>query len=961
MSPQNAPILDSLKGDARPAWLWDPDRLRLVWANAPGLAFWRAESLFDILDRRFDRAEPGVDRAVELSGSLRDDTSVEEDFLFPSSGRKETMRFRCSVHALEDGRRGLLMVAEAVQKATAHGFPDAGAIEALPIAVALFDPTGALISHNQAARDVFAEMEDGTPIANLSVLLGSSEEAATFIARAEDAGMVSEVRTIATRWGERTHRINARKTSTGVGGDALIVVFDDITERRQHERALLADNEKLTGFVTAASDFTFELDKHLNWTGVSDGFAPATGLSTAELVGRSFSDTANIYGFDPDGRIVASCRARNPFRARLDWRHDSRTVAILLCGAPLTTSLGEFAGYRGTGTRIAEPYAAPASAPSLDPASTVPATGAAPANTATRSLTERAIAPTEAKAEVEVEAAGAAETKPETEGPEAVSPALDEGDEKAFEAIGEAITDGDMNVADDAGSSVQDKAMLDAAYAKLREMLDLSPAGVIVCRAYQAKYANQRAADLLGTSSLDALLEADDLRDLFPSGAAALTDLLGADADAELPEEEVVIDLEVRYADNRPVQVRCRAHRVEWQDGPAVELLLSEAPKATVTGPREGELETILNTATDGIITLDETGAIVTLNTSAEAILGSDQSEIQGKEFASFMTEDSARAVRDYLASLADSGIASIFNDGREVVAVEKNGGEIPLFLTIGRMKSEDGGVTPGVTFCAVVRDITQWKKTEADLRSARDRAERASTQKSEFLANISHELRTPLNAIIGFSEVMTTEKFGPLSNDRYKGYVNDIHSSGGHLLSLINDLLDLSKVEAGKLELDFTSVNLADIIQQCIGIMQPEASRERIIIRSSVSEKLPPVVADQRSIRQIVLNLLSNAIKFTDAGGQVIVSALSDDSGRVQIRVKDTGIGMSEDELERALEPFRQIERPGRGQTKGTGLGLPLTKALTEANRAEFTIESEPENGTLVQITFPTTRVLAE
>ena len=207
----------------------------------------------------------------------------------------------------------------------------------------------------------------------------------------------------------------------------------------------------------------------------------------------------------------------------------------------------------------------------------------------------------------------------------------------------------------------------------------------------------------------------------------------------------------------------------------------------------------------------------------------------------------------------------------------------------------------------------------------------------------------------------MTTEKFGPLANDRYKGYVNDIHSSGGHLLSLINDLLDLSKVEAGKLELDFTSVNLADIIQQCIGIMQPEAGRERIIIRSSVADKLPPVVADQRSIRQIVLNLLSNAIKFTDAGGQVIVSALSDDAGRVQIRVKDTGIGMSKDELQRALEPFRQIEHPGRGQMKGTGLGLPLTKALTEANRAEFTIESEPENGTLVQITFPTTRVLAE
>ncbi len=906
MSPKRTPKLDALALDPRPAWLWDLDRLRLVWANGAGLAFWRAETLFDILDRRFDRAEPGVDRAAELAGSLRDDTSVEEDFAFPSSGRREAARFRCEVHPLPDGRRGLLMVAAEAQSRAPQTFPDGGALDTLPLPVAVFDASGALISHNDAARDLFAVDGDGMPVASLSDLLGSPEDAGNLIARLADAGMVSEVCTIATRWGERTHRINARLR--GTESDDLIVVFDDITERRQHERALLEDNERLNAFVRAASDFTFELDQDLNWSDISQEFADAAGIAASDLLGRNLSETANVHGFDPEGRIVAACRARKPFRMKVVWRKGEGDKASFILGGVLTkTAAGEFTGYRGVGTKILVPPQ--------------------PAQTTTPSAT------------------------PAPKG--LMARALDEADEKTFEAIGEAINAN--------GSSERDQATLDAAYAKLRDMLDAVPSGMVIVNGFRAVYANERAADLLGMPGIDTLLEAEDLRSLMPAGAAQLTSLLTVEDAADLPLDDVLIDLNARYADDQPVQVRCRANRIEWQDGPATQLVFSEFPRAKVSGPRESELETILDTATDGIVTLDAKGAIVTLNASAEAILGYDQEDIEGREFASFMTDDSARAVRDYLTSLADSGIASIFNDGREVIAIEKNGGEVPLFLTIGRVKADDGEAASGVRFCAVVRDITQWKKTEADLRNAKEKAEHASTQKSEFLANISHELRTPLNAIIGFSEVMTTEKFGPLANERYKGYVNDIHASSGHLLSLINDLLDLSKVEAGKLELDFTSVNLSEIIQQCIGIMQAEANRERIIIRTSVAPKLPPVVADQRSMRQIILNLVSNAIKFTDPGGQVIVSAVSDDAGRVQIRVKDTGIGMTTEELERALEPFRRVEHAGRDQPKGTGLGLPLTKALAEANRAEFEIESEPEEGTLVQITFPTTRVLAE
>jgi signal transduction histidine kinase len=312
--------------------------------------------------------------------------------------------------------------------------------------------------------------------------------------------------------------------------------------------------------------------------------------------------------------------------------------------------------------------------------------------------------------------------------------------------------------------------------------------------------------------------------------------------------------------------------------------------------------------------------------------------------------------VRDYLAALQGPGLASVFNDGREVTALARQGGPVPLFLTIGKLEAPRSQAA----FCAVVRDITQWKKTEAELREAKERAEATSRQKSEFLASVSHELRTPLNAIMGFSEVMRLGRFGEIDNEKYRGYVQDIHASGAHLLSLIDDLLDLSKVEAGRFELNFTSVNLGDVAEHAMKLLSEQATAARVVLRKSFPADLPNVVADLRSMRQIMLNLLSNAIKFTDPGGQVVISAQLVASGELKLRVKDSGIGMDEDQLRNALEPFRRVATEGR-DVKGTGLGLPLTKALVEANRASFRLASEPRRGTLAEITFPTTRVLAE
>jgi PAS domain S-box-containing protein len=367
------------------------------------------------------------------------------------------------------------------------------------------------------------------------------------------------------------------------------------------------------------------------------------------------------------------------------------------------------------------------------------------------------------------------------------------------------------------------------------------------------------------------------------------------------------------------------------------------------------ELRSILDTATDGVIVLERDGRIVSLNRSAEALFGYESSELVGKPFGELFAPESRRAALDYLDGLSLNGVASVLNDGREVIGRVREGGLIPLFMTMGRIAEGTG------KFCAVLRDITQWKRAEEDLLNAKREAERASSAKSDFLAKISHEIRTPLNAIIGFSEVMMDERFGPVGNERYRQYLRDIHASGGHLVSLLNDLLDLSKIEAGKLDLTFASVDLTALLQQCVAIMQPQANRERIIIRTSLLPTLPAIVVDERSIRQIVLNLLSNSIKFTGAGGQVIVSTALTDRAEAVLRVRDTGVGMSEKEIETALEPFRQLATSTRWGSGGTGLGLPLTKALVEANRASFTIKSAVNAGTLVEITFPATRVLAE
>jgi PAS domain S-box-containing protein len=381
----------------------------------------------------------------------------------------------------------------------------------------------------------------------------------------------------------------------------------------------------------------------------------------------------------------------------------------------------------------------------------------------------------------------------------------------------------------------------------------------------------------------------------------------------------------------------------------------ARGPQLAEIQRRLREMTAILDTATDGVVILDASGVIESVNGSAEALFGLDAREMEDRPFAELLTPDSRKLALDYLSGLKDSGVASLLNEGREVEAIA-GPGSIPLFMTMGRISGEDGG-----RFFTVLRDITHRKRIEGELLAAKSAAEHASSQKSDFLARVSHEVRTPLNAIIGFAEVMIEERFGPIANDRYREYLRDIRTSGEHVVSLVNDLLDISKIEAGKLDLHFAAISLNDIVRESIALMQPQANRARVVLRSSLSKEVPAIVADERTLRQIVLNLLSNSVKFTGPGGQVIASTSLAETGEALLRVRDTGEGMTEEELAQALEPFRQLSTATMSDQAGTGLGLPLTKALVEANRATLSIKSARGEGTVVTVTIPATRVLSE
>ncbi|MCW5732248.1 MAG: response regulator [Alphaproteobacteria bacterium] len=267
-------------------------------------------------------------------------------------------------------------------------------------------------------------------------------------------------------------------------------------------------------------------------------------------------------------------------------------------------------------------------------------------------------------------------------------------------------------------------------------------------------------------------------------------------------------------------------------------------------------------------------------------------------------------------------------------------------------------GQGDGHLIVRAMRYAIERKRIVAMLKEAKEAAELANRAKSQFLANMSHELRTPLNAIIGFSQIIREQTAGPPVADCYRDYANDILTSGMHLLELINDILDLSKIEAGKLDLLESVIEIGELVESCLRPMQARSSESGIRLVTALPRDLPGLWADARKMRQILFNLISNSMKFTQPGGRVEVRAELDGEG-LELAVADDGIGIAQEDIPRVLTPFVQVESTLTRRHSGTGLGLPIARSLAELHGGSLSIESAPGAGTTVRVRMPGERLL--
>jgi PAS domain S-box-containing protein len=790
--------------------------------------------------------------------------------------------------------------------------------------------------------------------------------------------------------------------------------------------------------------FMWQMDAEGRFSLGSDEFTRLIGARTAAGFGRLWSDIAQAFGLDPDGRVVKAVATRNTWSGiTLNWPvDDGSRLPVELSGLPLFDRAQNFTGYRGFGVcrdlegltrlaalRRAEFFSDPPAPPTLSadiiqagPASDLPASDLL----ASDSLASESPAADRSEPEAASPAPIAAETSQQTDLETAVetpknvlpfrpigepkSPVLTPVENSAFNELARQLSarlDSENDapatpVAADAPEAIIDQpAAIEPpeqtseepawltraeppAHGEIRRdktLLDLLPVGILIYRLDRLLYANPAFLKRMGYASLYALEEAGGLDALYVEPGVSSA---SSTSDTGTP---VTISASQASSEHAPSSAAdARLFTISWDDEAALALIFSGAraesaavaaaiAEATaVADPlvaedlvaeplvaeplavghaNAEELGAILDTTADGVVMFDAEGRINSCNRSAEALFGYDGEALVQRNLTELFAPESQPAVRDYLESTKGAGFASLLDHGRDLLGQVRGGGIIPLSMTMGRTQPHSPN------FFAVFRDLSQARKSESELQQARRLADRAANAKADMLARISHEVRAPLNAIIGFAEVMIGERFGALGNERYGEYMKDIRSSGERVITIINDLLDLSRIETGKLDLAFANQNLNDLVESCVAVMQPQANSERIIIRTSLAHMLPPVVADARALRQITLNLIGNSIHLANAGGQVIVSTALSDFGEVVLRVRDTGHGLNDNEVAAAMEPFR-TQAPSDQASDSSGVSLSLTKALVEANRAKFQIKTGPHSGTLIEVVFSHTMARA-
>jgi len=500
--------------------------------------------------------------------------------------------------------------------------------------------------------------------------------------------------------------------------------------------------------------------------------------------------------------------------------------------------------------------------------------------------------------------------------------------------------------------AAQDATPLHEERERLGEIVEGSSEGIIVHRNTQILYANERMAEMLGFGSADEIFEQGSIAGfLHPDDRKQVT----ANVEARLAGRDGPRDYQFRIL-TRSGETRwvdCRAGLVTWGGEPAVSAACFDITEQKRADQLRAETEMLFRRVFDlspDILTLTRMsdGRFDFVSRSFFETLGYKPEEVIGRTSADIGLWSAGTARDQLLETLKENDVVHAMES-----QVRRRDGE-PIDLAMSATTLEYRGES---YILMVSHDITERKRQRQELIESKQAAELANRTKSEFLANISHELRTPLNAVIGFAELMNSEALGPLGNPQYLDYSGDILEAGRHLLSIINDILDLSKLEAGRLSVSLDRVYVTELMTSCSRLVAERARSAGLTLDIQCPEDDLEVIADPKRLKQPLLTLLANAIKFTPERGRVDMHAESTDSGMVRFTIADTGIGMSEEELQKALTPFGQIDSSLARRYDGAGLGLPLVLALVEMQQGRFELKSTPGTGTVATIEIPRPR----
>ena len=892
-----AQLADHATG-ASPVWLWSADGSNIIWTNAAGAAVFGAVDTRECAARLFEPKHPAAHEIVRLAATL------------PPTGQARLERLRgfgasfggaltciCSRVAIADGGVAVLVIAT-----EAAGLPLTlrervhRLFAGCEYALAVFALDGTLLFATEEGHARLGE----TPT---SSALGIAEMAAQAIASGRASGE--------TRYGA----ITIERLGTGSSA-VLAVTFGEATQ--DSHAADHAPMRALTAAAPAPPEspvgetaerrhplrFVWQMDEAGHFVIGSDEFTELVGPRTTAAFGRLWSEIATELKLDPEDRIAHALATHETFSGIvLSWpvEEGNEWLPVELAGLPVFDSAREFCGYRGFGI----------------------CRDVARINQLLRARREPAAVFKMPDVLSEVAAVPAAE---------AHGPALAQAKAAASGSVGaEAVGDVEL-----AGQSAPSRTV------------PLS-ANVVPFR--------QTTATSEPTAAASAEPKAfNELAQELRARLRQRPDASGAD-DGAVPGEE--------QASPPELAGHSETH----------EPLEASRDAGAASEPADIVHQRIMAAAEPTLLDHIPAGVLIYQH---DALVYANRYFLELSGYAS-VDELAAAGGLNSLFAEPDGGAGRAINGGPSLAVVTRDGKRRPvrghlrtvpwgegsalaLILTESYIDAPRAAAAPSsglgdAEISELNAKLDSIASKEEELLTATREAQRAAVAKADFLAKISHEIRGPLNTITGFSEIMLAERFGAIGHERYRDYLQDIHAAGLHIVSALNDLVDLSRVETGQFELAFADVDLNAVIQQCVGIMQPQASRARIIIRMSLAPAVGEVVADERALRQILLNLMSHAIKLTAPGGQVIVSTALAQSGEAVLHVRDTGIGMNEKELQAALQSLEQTAPSADFSSAGSGLGLRLTKALTEANHARFSIESAPNAGTLVEVVFPPKR----